>query len=235
MSTHQQPSPTASTTSPAQSPTPAATFCSDADLLLWEPNLARFAWPAATCVERGQARITGRQIVCPTPARSLPDPSFTFARPGDLIHLRSRSFNITRVLQFAPSNGRITLNDPPALSHRAELSAEHTDVEFRIIRFDHARQIAAQTVLNLCGIDPGHQVADASRLRRPTVLATLEIIHSLLASAGGEQASDLIVRQQLYARLFRRALKMLRVEIMEPPAVSGFRFASPDLRSLRCA
>jgi hypothetical protein len=211
------------------------TFCNDADLLLWEPHLLRTAWSAATCVQRGRARIAGRQV-SPLVSSITADESHDIApRPGDLVHLRSRSINVTRVLHRASTSGTLSLDQPIRPATRDGQFAEQTGIEFRIMRFDHARQFAAQTVMNLCGIDPGERIEDVARLRRPTVLATLEIIHGLLASAGGEQASDLIVRQQLYARLFRRALRMLRVEIIDRSAASSSRLASPDLLSLRCA
>lgn len=236
MSTKETSTTATTKTSTATTATPfTSTFCTDADLLLWEPNLPRVAWPAATCVQRGRARVAGRQLSPLATSSAEAESPAVAPQPGDLVHLRSRSINVTRVLQFASSAGTLSLDQPLYPATRDGPLAEQTGIDFRILRFDRAREVAAHAVLNLCGIDPGERVDDVSRLRRPTILATLEIIHSLLASAGGDQASDLIVRQQLYAKLFRRALKLLRIEITETPAGSASRLASPDLRSLRCA
>jgi hypothetical protein len=69
-------------------------------------------------------------------------------------------------------------------------------------------------LLDAAGIAPNDvgQILNPDALRRPCALGTLQSIYSALAAAASEQA-EMLVRADLYERLYRRAMRAVVLEI----------------------
>jgi hypothetical protein len=88
---------------------------------------------------------------------------------------------------------------------------------YAIRTFGPQRRIVTDLLKSAAGVGPGTRRPDASivnetALKRACVLGTLHMVYNALAASSGDP-SALVVRAELYRKLYRRALERGRVEI----------------------
>jgi hypothetical protein len=190
-------------------------FATDIDLLHWEPNLLRDDASAVA-----QTLITGTGTLAGTTftigAGSLIDAHVT---PEHVIVLGppiSGSFPVVSIDsattltlsvlydQLYPDEGEGEPTSPGA----------GTGLTFSVRTFWPHLRIVSGLLLQASGLKPGEEskIMNADVLRRPCALGALQLIYTALAAASSEPAS-LLLRADLYERLYRRALRAAKVEI----------------------
>jgi len=193
------------------------TFCTDIDLLHWEPNICRDAAFASQTLISGTGNLAGTSfaIASGSFATAHVTADQVIVLTGDI----SGSYPIVAVNSATqltisalydglfPSNGSVTPTPPGTASGLA----------FVIRTFWPQRRIISELILTAAGLDPGDaasadKILNPSALKRPCTLGTLHLIYSALAAAA-EKPADLLVRVALYERLYRRALGAARVEL----------------------
>jgi len=193
------------------------TFATDIDLLHWEPNIFRDAAFASQTLIGGTGDLAGT-------AFTIASGSFTAAHVTDdqvivLTGATSGSYPIvavdsaTQLTISALYDGLFPTSGNPVPSPPGTAS----DLEFAIRTFWPQRRIVSEMILIAAGLDPadaaaGDKILNPSVLKRACALGTLHLIYSALAAVA-EEPANLLVRVELYGRLYRRALGAARVEL----------------------
>lgn len=193
------------------------TFCTDIDLLHWEPNICRDAAFASQTLISGTGDLAGSVFTIATG-------SFTTAHvtPDQVIVLTggtSGSYPIVAVnsaTQLALSvlyDGLYPTSGDPVPSPPGTAAG----LAYVVRTFWPQRRIVSELLLSACGLDPADvEAADAilnpTALKRPCTLGTLHLIYSALAAAAAEPDA-LMLRVTMYERLYRRALESARVHL----------------------
>lgn len=189
-------------------------YCTDADLLSWEPDLPREASFAA-------------QTLLSSAAASLDGTTLTLAS-GSFIDQRIRAGHVA-VLSGTVSGCYPILSVDSATT--CTISALHeglldnppttapagtaASVSVTVRTFAPQRIVTCEMLTRLGGVDPAsrQRITNVSAMKRPAVLGALHMIYSALSAAGGDEAADLIVRAELYEKLFRRSLRAVIIEV----------------------
>jgi hypothetical protein len=193
------------------------TFCTDIDLLHWEPNLCRDAAFASQTLLAGTGDLT--------------DASFTIAA-GSFIASHVTSDQVI-VLTGATSGcypivsvdsaTQLTLSVlydglfPASGDPIPTPAGDATALSFVIRTFWPQRRVVSDLLMQAAGLDPASSNVESAIvvptvLRRACTLGTLQMIYSALAAAATEPA-NYQVRTELYERLYRRALRSAVVEL----------------------
>lgn len=193
------------------------TFCTDTDLLHWEPSLLADAAFASQSRIAGTGSLSGSTF-------TISSGSFLSAnvQPRDVIILSGAiagCFPIASVdsatqLALSVLYDQLFANESPAPSPIGTA----TGLNYIIRTFWPQRKIVSDLLLHTAQIDPEDSsltIVNPDALRRPCSLGTLQLIYSALAAAA-EEPSDLQVRADLYERLYRRSLRRVRIEIETP-------------------
>lgn len=154
-------------------------YCTDADLLRWEPRLAAEASDVSQTLFNGLAEFD-RHSMTLAPL----DPACAHTAGAIAVLEDGECFPI------AGACGTGGLKSP-------------RDMRLAVRTFAAQRQVASDLLARIAR--PGARAGD---LRRAAVLGTLHLIYAALAAAAAPGAgADAIVRRELYERLYRRALR----------------------------
>jgi hypothetical protein len=201
-------------------PTTTPIFCTDLDLLHWEPNILRdAAFASQTLISR-----TG----------DLAGTDFTIAA-GSFVTAKVARDQV--IVIDAPINGCFpitAINTATSLSlsilYDALIDEENdtrtaagttsaTGVPYAVRTFWPQRVIVSELLSQAAGAGQSRDgeapaaILDPTSLRRACALGTLQMIYSALAAAADEDEPHYAIRAELYERLFRRAMRSARVAI----------------------
>jgi len=194
------------------------TFCTDVDLLHWEPNLFRDAIFASQQLLSGTGDLNGTAFTITT--GSFTDAHVAANQVIVLDGAVAGSYPIVGV----DSATQLTLSVlydglfPDSGSGTASPAGTAAGLSFGIRTFWPQRRVVTDLLLRAAGIDPQSAILPASAIinteamRRPCVLGTLQMIYNALAAAAASP-TNFQVRADLYERLYRRALGQVRVEV----------------------
>lgn len=155
-------------------------YCTDADLLKWEPRLAAEAADAAQTLFNGLAEFDRATL-----ALAPLDPACTHASAVGAIAVLDDGECFTI-----------------AWSCRPDAMRAPRDLRLAVRTFAAQRRIVSDLLARIA-----KPAAAADDLRRAAVLGTLHAIYATLAAAAAPgREADTVVRRELYERLYRRAL-----------------------------
>lgn len=189
------------------------TFATDIDLLHWEPNLLKDAeFASHTLLETtGDLSETTLTLL----SGSLVDAQVEAGQAVFIGGAINGSFPIVTVdsaTQLTLSVLYDKLYEAPPTPGRAGPDA--TGVSVVVRTFWPQRQVVSELILHAAGLSAGEfeKVINPSSLKRACVLGTLHMINNALAAAS-EEPSRYAIRAALYEKLYRRALRSVRVEL----------------------
>jgi hypothetical protein len=189
-------------------------YCTDADLLSWEPDLPREAsFASQTLLANVAASLAGTTL-------TLASGSFADSRvrAGHVVVLSGTVSGCFPILSVdSPTTCTISaqheglLDEPPTPAPAGTAAS----VSVTVRTFAPQRIVTSEMLTRLGGVEPtgSQRITNVAALRRPAVLGTLHMVYSALSAAGGDESADLIVRAELYERLFRRSLRAIIVEV----------------------
>jgi hypothetical protein len=191
-------------------------FCTDIDLLHWEPNIFRDASFASQALTSGTANLAGTAL-------TISSGSFVESHiEPDQVVVLSGAFAGSFPVFSVDSATALTIsvlydnlfNDSP----EATPVATATGVAFVIRTFWPQRYVVSEILQQACGLIPGDPrtanatIMNSAVLRRPCLLGTLQLIYSAL-SAVADAPKEYATRADLYERLYRRCLRSTLVQI----------------------
>jgi len=194
------------------------TFCTDTDLLHWEPTLFQDAAFAS------QTLISGTNATLAGTALTIPSGSFTASHvvPGGVVALTGGTSGCypivtvdaaTQLTLSTMYDGLFPVSGGAAVPSPA---GSATGLAYAVRTFWPQRQVVAELLLQASGVDPARHTADAvlnpDALRKPNALGAIQMIYSALAAAAAAPGVYAI-RAELYERLYRRALRSARVDL----------------------
>jgi hypothetical protein len=192
-------------------------FCTDTDLLYWEPNIFRDAAFASQLMLAGTGDLAGINFNLDTgnltTAQVAPNHVIvlTGAIAGSypIISIQSATLLTLSVMHDSlfPESGPTA----PAPVGTA------VDLAYAIRTFYPQRKVVSDLLSRAAGVGPdtdleGAAIVNAAALRRPCVLGALQMIYNALA-APADAPTEHQIRAELYQRLYRRALDQVKVEI----------------------
>lgn len=196
-------------------------FCTDTDLLYWEPGLFRDAAAASQVLVSGIAGVSGTAVT----VAGVPPLADAGVRPLGVIQFSGTALSGCFPIVSVDSDTDLTISVLYDGLFPADGSAgtpAHVGVAagqaFAVRTFFPQRQVVTQMLLQAAGVDPSAgadaegRVVNAESLRRPCVLGTLQMIYNAVAASATEPAKP-AARADLYERLYRRAMRSARVEV----------------------
>src|SRR5205823_4969157 len=194
----------------------AMTFCTDIDLLHWEPNILRDAAFASQTLISGTGNLAGTTF-------TLASGSLTAAHVtvDEVIVLTGATQGCYPVVSI-DSATQLTLSTlydglfPTSGDPVASPPGTATGLSFAIRTFWPQRRVVSELLLQAAGLEASEDAAETivnpQSLRRACTLGTLHMIYSALAAAAADP-THLLVRVDLYERLYRNALRSATVQI----------------------
>jgi hypothetical protein len=194
------------------------TYCTDTDLLHWEPNIFRDAAFASQLLLAGSGNLSGMAF---SVAAGLLAANHVAA--GQVIVLSgaiSGSYPVVSVDSASSLTLSIMYDGlfPDAGAGEPSPVGSASGLAFAIRTFFPQRRVVSAILNRAAGIGGETDAPTTARIinteavRRPCVLGTLQMIYNALAAAAS-QPSELTIRAQLYERLYRRSLGQACVEI----------------------
>ena len=193
------------------------TFCTDIDLLHWEPNVLRDAAFASQTLISGTGNLAGAVF-------TIASGSFNAAHvTPDLVCILSGATAGSYPIVSVDSATQLTLSVlydglfPTSGDPEPSPPGTANGLDFVIRTFWPQRRIVSELLLQAAGLDPSDpdaelKILNPDRLKRACTLGTLHLIHSALAAAA-EEPGNLNIRVELYEKLYRRALRSATVEL----------------------
>jgi hypothetical protein len=189
------------------------TFCTDLDLLHWEPTLFKDASFVSQTLLSTTADLDGTILTLPDGLVGSADEI-----EGEVVYIGGSVdgcfpiASIDSATQLTISVLYDKLFDETPQPRRVAGGA--SGVVATIRTFWPQRKIVSDLMLGLLDvpIDKPQRVLNPVALRRACVLGTLQMIYAAI-SATSEDASAARVRADLYERLYRRALRSARIEL----------------------
>ena len=193
-------------------------FCTDSDLLLWEPNLLAEAAFASQTLISGTANLSGTTLTIA--AGSLAD---AHVEPEQVVVLGGAVGGVYPIVSI-DSATTMTVSilyegmwrDAAGPTPVAVGTA--TGLTFAVRTFWAQRRIVSDLLTQAVGLVPGvtatppTTIENAEALRRPCTLGTLHLVYSILAAAA--DAPEIYrIRQDLYERLYRREMRGVVVHL----------------------
>lgn len=180
-------------------------YCTDIDLLKWEPNLFRDVSFAGQKLLAGTGTLAGTSF-------ALSTGSFlsSHVAEGMVIVLDGTvkgSYPIVRVEDVMLLTLTV-LYDGILPSPAGQADA----VPFSIHTFSPQAQLVSAMLDFAAGVDEKGAILNPAVLRRACILGTLQLIYNALAASGQETTRN-SARADLYQRLYRRAVNEARVEV----------------------
>ena len=193
-------------------------YCTDVDLLHWEPNLFRDAAFASQLQLAGTGDLSGTTFTLDT--GSLTAAHVAVNQVIVLTGTIAGSYPIVSIdgatqLTLSVMYDGLYPESGPGVASPVGTAI---DLGYAIRTFWPQRKVVSDLLTRAAGIGPetdapaAAQVVNAESLRRPCVLGTLQMIYSALAAAAAEPAK-FSARAELYERLYRRALAQTRVQV----------------------
>jgi hypothetical protein len=187
-------------------------YCTDSDLLGFEPLLFRDAAFASQTLGGGTGDLAGTTFT--RSAGSFTDEHVT---AGGVIWLGDPLGGCFPIISVdAADTLTLSVNYGEAAEAPSPVGSA-MGVAFAVRTFRPQLELAGTVIRALAGVGPGTTLPEAEllpspQLRHATALGALELIYRALTTAAAEPAGP---RRQaeMYERLFRRALCRLRVEI----------------------
>jgi hypothetical protein len=197
------------------------TFCTDTDLLHWEPNLLREAAFASQTLLSGTGDLAGTTFTVDGPV-GAPTLLAAHVKPQQVIVLTGGTSGCYPIVSV-DSATQLTLSVlydglfPVGGNGVPGPLATADNLSFVIRTFWPQRRVVSDLLLSAAGLDPTRSdidevVKNPQALRKAAVLGTLQMIYSALAAAAAEPEA-LTTRANLYERLYRRALRGTMVEL----------------------
>ena len=193
------------------------TFCTDIDLLHWEPSICRDAAFASQTLISGTGDLVGS-------AFSIASGSFTAAHvtPGQVIVLTGGTSGCYPIVSV-DSATQLTLSVlydglyPTSGDPVPSPPGTAPGLAFAVRTFWPQRRIISEMLLTLCGLDAsdvtaGERIFNPAALKRACTLGTLHLVYSALAAVAPDP-EVLLPRLDLYYRLYRRAIASTRVQL----------------------
>lgn len=200
--------------------TPTPIFCTDLDLLHWEPNVLRDAAFASQTLISGTGDLSGTDF-------SIAAGSFVTAKVArdQVIAIGAPingCFPITEVKTATSLSVSILYDE--LINEEEDTrtfagAASATGVTYAVRTFWPQRVIVSEMLAQAAGVGQSRDgeapasILDPTSLRRACALGTLQMIYSALAAAADEDEPHYAIRAELYERLFRRAMRSARVAI----------------------
>lgn len=188
---------------------PTTPFCTDVDLLNWEPNIFRDAPFASQTLLVGTGTLSGTTFTIDTGSFEAAGVTaeHVIALGGEV----DGCFPITSV----DGTTAISISVMNAPEESLPPISSAGPIPFAIRTFRPQRAIVSQLIAQAAGIDsPDGNVPsllNANVLKRPCTLGTFQLVYSALAAvAEDDRASQ---RAEFYERLYRRALRTVTVEL----------------------
>lgn len=193
-------------------------YCTDVDLLHWEPNIFRDAAFASQLQLSGSGDLSGTTFTLDT--GSLTDSHVTAHQVIVLGGAVAGSYPIVSVDGAAQLTLSVMYDGlyPESGPGAASPVGTAIDLTYAIRTFWPQRKVVSDLLTRAAGIGPetdapsSAQIINTEALRRPCVLGTLQMIYGALAAAAAEPAV-FAARAELYERLYRRALAQTRVHL----------------------
>jgi hypothetical protein len=187
------------------------TFCSDIDLLHWEPNILRDAAFASQTLISGTGDLAGSTF-------TIASGSFLAAHVAQdqvivLTGATAGSYPIVSVdgaTQLTLSvlyDGLFPTSGDPVASPPGTANG----LSFAIRTFWPQRRIISELLVQAAGLDPSDpdtelKIINPNALRRACAVGALHLVYSALAAAA-EDPEPINLRTALYERVYRRALR----------------------------
>jgi hypothetical protein len=188
-------------------------FATDTDLLHWEPQLLAEADFASQTLISGSCDLEDSTLTIETG-----DFEEAQVQVGNVIVLSGAiagTFPITSV--DSPTQIQIsTLYDKLASPFTPAKVGTATGLTFSIRTFWAQRQMVSELILSSAGLDPDRyapKIIATAPLKRACVLGTLQMIYNAIAINETQDNHPNAIRSALYAKLYRRALRQVKLEI----------------------
>ncbi len=83
------------------------------------------------------------------------------------------------------------------------------DVNVAIRSFFPQRKIVSDLLSRMAGVEPGGEatILNPQVFKKPCALGTLHMIYNAMSTASFENRADLIIRAELYHRMYRKSLR----------------------------
>lgn len=188
-------------------------FCTDTDLLRWEPTIAADAAFSSQTLLSTTGTISGTTL-------TLDSGSFTAAHVlASFVACVTGAVNGCFPIVSIDSSTTCTLSamydgvdaTPPLPVSPGAAS----DLAVVVRSFYPQRRIITDLLMRMAGIEHGStaQIVNTGDFRIPCALGTLHLIYNAMSTASFDNHSELIVRAELYQRLYRKALRDVVAEI----------------------
>jgi hypothetical protein len=195
---------------------PTPTYCTDLDLLHWEPNILRDAAFVSQTLISGTGDLAGTDFTIAagsfSDAKVATDQVIVIG--GDV----NGCFPITAVKTTTSLSISVLYDELIDGETRTPARAgSATAVPFAVRTFWPQRLVVSELLAQAAGAGQSRNgeapaaILDAVSLRRACVLGTLQMIYSALAAAAEEDEPHFGIRAELYERLYRRAMRSARV------------------------
>jgi hypothetical protein len=199
------------------------TFCTDTDLLHWEPRLPSEASFASQTLVSGTGDLVDTTFTTDAGVASLVD---THVASNQVISLGPGTISGCYPIVSVDSATELTISllydglfpTTPGASPTPGLVGTAPNLPFVIRTFWPQRRVVSDLLLQSAGLDPSEVAESPSMLlnphdlKRACVLGTLQMIYSALAAVA-EEPAVYQVRADLYERLYRRAMRSARLEL----------------------
>lgn len=191
-------------------------FCTDIDLIHWEPNICRDAAFASQTLITGTADLSGTTL-------TIASGSFIdrHVEPNQVIVLSgsiSGSFPILTINSATDLTISILYDGLFSGEPTASAVGAATGLTFAIRTFWPQRQMVTEILTQAVGIIPDDPrtanatILNPEALRRPCIFGTLQLIYSAL-SAVADAPKEYAVRATVYQRLCQRAMRLTQVDL----------------------
>jgi hypothetical protein len=193
-------------------------FCSDVDILKWEPNLLADAAFASQLLMTGTGNLSGSAFTIGSGSFSA-----SHVEAGQVIVLAGAIagcypiVSVDGATQLTLSvlyEGLAPTNGSPAPSPIGTAS----DLTYSVRTFWAQRKVVSDVLSHAAGVGPesarpdGAVIMNPEALRRACAMGTMQLIYSALAAASAEPGA-LNLRALMYERQYRRAIERARVEV----------------------
>lgn len=187
-------------------------YCTDTDLLRWEPMIAAEAAFASQTLLSAAATLAGSTLTIP--AGSLVAAG---VQAGDVVALSGAiagCYPIVSVTDATTCVVSVLHNGLDALPPATVPIGSAGGLQAAIRTFGPQRKVVSNLLDHMAGVSAsGGTLLNRDVLRRPCALGTLHMIYNAMATAALADNADLLVRAELYERLYRKSLRGVIVEL----------------------
>lgn len=182
-------------------------FCTDTDLLRWEPHIASEASFSAQTLLTTTGSVSGTTLTIASGSLTT-----NRIRAGFVACLSGSIYGGFPIVSIDSSTTCTLsavydgLDETPAIPVMPKTA---TDLDVVIRSFFPQRKIVSDLLSRMAGVEPNSDaiLLNVEEFRKPCVLGTLHMIYSAMATASFENRADLLIRAELYERLYRKSLR----------------------------